>query len=124
MDTSSQQTPYLPQSTENKQWPHARAQRGHTYGCKDPIFFNEFGDMIVVMTNDTWLDYGTAFEAVRRQCAQLKEVADKLKVAYDTAVKQLAELNEKHQKLREATRRERLKKPTHGRAPKQRRKKS
>ncbi len=87
-----------------KHWPHARAERGQTYGTEDPILA---GDKLVIMTSDTWLDYGTAFEAIRRQNAQLQKAAVDLKVAYDTALKSLAELREKHENLRAAEKRRR-----------------
>ena|SRR5579872_3356890 len=97
-------TPSPPPSTQSKHWPHARAVRGQTYGTPDPIFA---GDMLVVMTNDTWLDYGTAFESLRRQNEQLMKAANELKVAYDTALKSLADLREKHENLRAAEKRRR-----------------
>jgi len=98
-------TPSLPPSTQSKQhWPHAPALRGQTYGTPDPIFA---GDQLVVMSNDTWLDYGTAFEALRRQNEQLMKAANELKVAYDIALKSLADLREKHENLRAAEKRRR-----------------
>lgn len=102
MDMLSVQTPSQP--TQGKHWPDARALRGQTYGVNDPIYT---GDRLVVMTNDTWLDYGTAFEQLRRQCGELKTAAEKLKVAYDIAIKELADLRERHENLRRAEKRRR-----------------
>lgn len=106
--------------TPSKDWPHAPAQRGKTYGTEDPVFA---GDKLVVMLNDTWLDYGTAFERMRRQCEELIKSANQLKVAYDAAIAALASLNEKHQNLRSAEKHRRMAMLTQGRAPKKRRKK-
>lgn len=97
-------TPSPQPQTQNKHWPDARAVRGQTYGVNDPI---HAGDKLIVMTNDTWLDYGTAFEQLRRQCAEIKGAAEKLKVAYDIAIKELADLRERHQNLRAAEKRRR-----------------
>lgn len=109
------------QPSNKKHWPDARAERGQTYGVPDPIFA---GDKLVVMTNDTWLDYGTAFERIRRQCDELSAAAQQLKVAYDAAIAALASMNEKHQNLRAAEKSRRMAGFTQGRAPKKRRKKS
>jgi hypothetical protein len=78
--------------------------RGQTYGVEDPI---HAGDKLVVMTNDTWLDYGTAFEQLRRQVGDIKAAADKLKVAYDIALRELASLREKHENLKAVEKRRR-----------------
>lgn len=104
---------------KDKYWPDAPAVRGMVYGVQDPI---HQGEKLVVMSNDTWLDYGTQAERMRRQLESAIEAGNKLKVAYDTAVKSLAELQEKHQNLRAAVKNQRLKLLTQGRPPKPRKK--
>lgn len=120
MDTLSPIPSQQPSTPSKLHWPHARAERGQTYGVEDPIFA---GDKLVVMANDTWLDYGTAFEHIRRQCEDLTDAAQKLKVAYDAAIAALASVNEKHQNLRAAEKSRRMAVFTQGRTPKKRRKK-
>lgn len=44
-------------------WPTTRAQRGKYYLLPDPI---HTGDQLVVMTVDTWTDFGTLLETTRR----------------------------------------------------------
>lgn len=97
--------PPRPQPTPSKQpWPHTRAQRGLTYGTPDPI---HQGDMLVVMLNDTWLDYGTMVEKMRRDLKAALEAGEKLKVSYDTAIKELADLRTRYENLRAAEKRRR-----------------
>lgn len=89
----------------SKDWPEAPAARGKTYGVMDPVFKTE---KLVVMSADTWVDYGTAFEKQRRELRDSLAAGQKLKVAYDTAVSELATLREKHQNLRAAEKRRRM----------------
>lgn len=93
-----------PQTTKSKHWPDAPAVRGQTYGVSDPI---HAGEKLVVMSNDTWLDYGTTFEQIRRQNAVILKASHKLKVAYDIAIKELADLRERHENLKRAEKRRR-----------------
>lgn len=95
-----------PQAQTNKldHWPHKPAVRGQTYGIEDPV---HTGQKLVVMSNDTWLDYGTAFEQLRRQVAEAFKASEKLKVSYDIALQELAALREKHENLRRAEKRRR-----------------
>lgn len=44
-------------------WPTTRAQRGKYYLLPDPI---HTGDQLVVMTVETWTDFGTQMETMRR----------------------------------------------------------
>lgn len=99
-------SPAPPKKFPSKQhWPQSRAERGQAYGTDDPI---HAGDKLVVMLNDTWLDYGTSFEKLRRENAQAIAAGHKLKVAYDIAIKELADLREKHNNLRAAEKRRRM----------------
>lgn len=93
-----------PPSKPSKSWPHAPAVRGEVYGVPDPVFQNT---NLVVMAHDTWLDYGTAVERMRRDAINAVEAGNKLKLAYDIAVRELAELREKHNNLRAAEKRRR-----------------
>lgn len=61
-------------------WPTTRAERGKYYLMPDPI---HTGDQLVVMSYDTWADFGTQLEVSRRAGVELDKrvkelVADKL----------------------------------------------
>lgn len=57
-----------------KPWPNSRAQRGKYYGTPDPVWE---GDQLVVMSNETWLDFGTMVENQRRVLREQNAVVDK-----------------------------------------------
>lgn len=97
-------TPSPQRQTQSKHWPDARAERGIVYGVPDPIYA---GDKLVVMLNDTWLDYGTQAQRMKRDLDAAIEAGKKLKVSYDIAIKELAELREKHENLKAAEKRRR-----------------
>lgn len=101
---SPQPTSSQPTQPKAKHWPDTRAERGMIYGVNDPI---HQGDRLVVMLNDTWLDYGTQGEAMRRQLEEAIQAGKRLKVAYDTAIAELASLREKHENLKRAEKRRR-----------------
>lgn len=90
-----------------KNWPSAPARRGESYSVNDPVFQTE---KLVVMSWDTWLDFGTKHEANRRKIEQQDKTLIQLKATNDVLVAQLAALQEKHTNLREATRQERTSK--------------
>lgn len=87
-----------------KSWPDAPAERGKTYGVNDPIFK---GQMLCVMSMETWLDFGTLHEAQRRKLEQQDQTLIQLKATNEVLVAQLADLQGKHHNLKEATRKER-----------------
>lgn len=87
-----------------KNWPEAPAVRGTTYSVNDPVFA---GERLVVMSWDTWVDFGTVHEALKRKTVQQDTTLIQLKATNDVLVAQLAALQEKHTNLREATRKER-----------------
>lgn len=108
MDMLSQPTPSQPQSkSEVQHWPNARAVRGNAYAVPDPVFGPQFGDMLAVMSYETWVDHGTAVERLRRDNeAAGKEIA-RLTVLNNTLTTELAQLREKHENLRAAEKRRR-----------------
>lgn len=104
MDMLSPTPSHQPIQSKRDHWPDQPAKRGLTYGVPDPI---HKGSMLVVMSNDTWLDYGTQTEKLRRDLATAHAAAQKLKVSYDIAVSELAKLREKHENLKASERRRR-----------------
>lgn len=106
MDMLSPNKASQPTLGEQKKWPDAPAVRGQIYGVNDPVFKK---DTLVVMTAETWVDHGTNYERLRRDLSASLDAAQKLKLAYDTAVRELANLQEKHQNLRAAEKSRRMK---------------
>lgn len=80
-----------------KPWPNSRAQRGKYYGTPDPVWK---GDQLIVMSNDTWLDFGTM---VAKQRQVLKEQDDAINKQAAVIAQLTAKLNEVQDRL-EATR--------------------
>ena len=78
-------------------WPISAAKHGAVYGFTCPTHCSA----MVAMTQSTFLELGTHTEALRRAAQDLDK---KLK----TLAAEHAELQIKHQNLREATRRDRL----------------
>lgn len=103
MDMLSPASP--PKSEPAKHWPNAPAVRGQIYGVPDPVFPK---DKLVVMTAETWVDYGTTHEKLRRDLNAAIDSGAKLKLAYDTAIRELANLQAKHQNLRAAEKSRRM----------------
>lgn len=91
-------------NTKPKKWPDAPAIVGETYGVNDPIYKDQ---QLCVMAMQTWLNFGTLYEAQRRKVAQQDQTLIQLKATNDVLVEQLARLQEKHSNLKEATRKER-----------------
>lgn len=97
--------PPPPKAPESQQpWPHTRAKRGVAYQTPDPV---HQGDLLVVMLNDTWLDHGTHLQKVIRERDKALKAGTELKVAYDTAIRELADLRTKHENLKAAEKRRR-----------------
>jgi hypothetical protein len=87
----------LSPSPQSSSWPNTPAERGKYYGCPDPVWK---GMNLVVMTDDTWLDFGTLFERTRRE----RDDALKTLVEQKAVIAQLtAKLNDVTDRL-EATR--------------------
>jgi hypothetical protein len=68
-------------------WPTTRAERGKYYLLPDPV---HSGDQLVVMSYDTWADFGTQLEIARRAGVEMntriKElVGDKLIITAQAA---------------------------------------
>lgn len=87
-----------------KTWPEVPAVRGQTYSVNDPIFPS---NQLVVMLFDTWVDFGTVHEQLRRKVAVQDTALIQLKTTNDVLTQQLADLQTKHHNLKEATRTER-----------------
>lgn len=87
-----------------KNWPSAPAKPGVAYSVPDPVFKQ---DKLAVMLLDTWVDFGTKYEEQRRMIEQQNKTLLQLKAMNDVLVAQMAALQEKHDNLREATRKER-----------------
>lgn len=90
-------------------WPEVPAERGRCYGVNDPIFKNQ---MLAVMTMETWTDFGTQFEQQKRLLKAQNEAIQHSAVTNDVLKQQLADLQTKHDNLRDAVRKERLAKVT------------
>lgn len=95
MDILSSSPPSKP--AEQKSWPNARAVRGVTYGVNDPVFQI---DRLVVMLWDTWVDFGTVHEALKRKVAQQDKTLVALNAAKDVLVAQLAQTQTRLDNLR------------------------
>lgn len=93
-----------PPSKAEKSWPEARARRGETYGVPDPIYET---DKLVVMTMETWVDFGTLHEALRRKVAQQDITLVQLHAVNAVLTKELADLKLKHDNLRAVVKRQR-----------------
>ena len=78
-------------------WPHNPPTHGVVYNFTCP----STGADMVAMTKATFLELGTHTEGLRRSAQQLDDRVKELSAQY-------AELQTKHQNLREATRRARL----------------
>lgn len=104
-------SPLAPPS-RTQEWPTARAARGKYYGITDPNPLHH-GDKLVVMTYDTFVDFGTIYEKTKEVARnqdktiteQKKTIAD-LKTANSTLAAQCDNLNERLSGLREIRRAE------------------
>lgn len=85
-------------------WPDQPAVRGQTYGVNDPI---HAGHQLVVMSHDTWVDFGTVHEAMRRKVEQQDKTLVALQVAKEALVAQLAQTQDRLDALRQAEKRRR-----------------
>lgn len=96
-------TNLLPSKAE-KSWPATRAARGAAYGVQDP---EHPEDKLAVMLMETWVDFGTVHEALRRKTAQQDATLAQLHTTNAVLTKELAELKLKHENLRAAVKRQR-----------------
>src|SRR6266705_917342 len=96
----------LPSQSPQKHWPEVPAERGQHYGVADPA---HKGYQLVVMLNDTWIDFGTLVEAQRRKIEQQDKTLLQLKATNDVLTAELAKLREKHTNLKESERARRTK---------------
>lgn len=103
-------TPSPPISPLGKPWPEGPAQRGKYYGVNDPIYQ---GTMLCVMTMETWTDFGTLVQKLKKALVDAEAAAK----AQNTAIQELKAANialaaqhgdamERLQNLREQRRKE------------------
>lgn len=90
---------------KQKTWPNAPAKRGEFYGLTDPVRGDQ---MLVVMSNDTWLDVGTELEKAKRVAKERGDKIVELNATNAVLVAQLAALQDKHAALREQLKKHRL----------------
>lgn len=83
-------------------WPANPALNGNVYQFKDG-----HGDDMVAMLQDTFLNFGTDMERMRRANADLDKKARDLAAQLNALASTYNDLAEKHRNLREATRNER-----------------
>lgn len=103
MDILSSSPPSKPAEVK-KHWPNARAIRGETYSVNDPVFNM---DKLVVMHWDTWVDFGTVHEALKRKTAQQDKTLVSLQTANASLVAQLAQTQDRLEALRESEKKRR-----------------
>lgn len=96
MDILSISPPSKPVEVK-KHWPNARVVRGETYSVNDPVFQM---DQLVVMSMDTWLDFGTLHEILKRKVAQQDKTLVVLQTAKEALVAQLAQTQDRLDALR------------------------
>lgn len=88
----------------SKHWPDAPAARGATYGINDPIHTS---DRLVVMSWETWVDFGTVHEALKRKVEQQDKTLVALQTAKEALLMQLAQTQDRLDALRQAEKRRR-----------------
>lgn len=108
-------TPPAADNPKDKIWPDVPAQLGVVYKCQDPM---HKGVTLAIQTIESWLNWGTMYEAQRRKIEQQDKTVLQLRATNDVLVAQLAALQEKHHNLREATRKERTDRHTKTTPPK------
>jgi hypothetical protein len=95
-----------PVPSQPKHWPNLPAQRGVVYQTKDPV---HQGEVLAVMSLQTWLDFGTEMEALKRKAAAAEKAAVQLKMNNDVLVESHAKMHEKYTNLKESERARRTK---------------
>jgi hypothetical protein len=92
-------TPLKPVPSKPREWPNVPAERGKFYALPDPI---HIGTKLVVMSEDTWVDFGTVLEKQRRMMAQQDAEIRKLQGASGALASQLNDLQGRHSNLMDA----------------------
>lgn len=87
------------------EWPQAPAQRGKYYGVPDPV---HAGHQLVVMLSDTWLDFGTMFESVRRGVKARDEEITELNAVIAQLSAKVNDLEDRLVATRDARKKEKL----------------
>ena len=84
-------------------WPTTRAERGKFYSLPDPI---HAGDKLVVMSFDTWADFGTQLEQARRAVHNLDKQVRELIGEKSILTMQAADFKSRLEAVQEARRKE------------------
>lgn len=87
-------------------WPTTRAERGKYYGLPDPV---HAGDKLVVMSYDTWADFGTQLETLRRAGVALDKQVKELVGEKAVLTMQAADFKSRLEAVQEARRKEKRK---------------
>lgn len=102
----------LPPPNRTQEWPTARAARGKFYGITDPNPLH-YGDKLIVMSYDTWVDFGTLYEKTKeigraqdKSITELKATIAGLQTANSTLAAHNRDLGERLENLREVRRAE------------------
>jgi len=87
-------------------WPTTRAERGKYYSLPDPI---HAGDRLVVMSYDTWADFGTQMETLRRAGVNLSKQVQELVGEKQILAMQAADFKSRLEAVQDARRKEKRK---------------
>lgn len=85
-----------------KHWPDVKSERGIVYGLTDP-----HGDKMVVMSLESWTDFGTLLEISRKNGREVAAAAQKMKDTIEGLQEELRVLADKHLALRDQLRKSR-----------------
>ena len=86
-------------------WPTTRAERGKVYQLPDPVPGHD-GDVLVVMSFDTWADFGTMLETSRRAGIALDKQVKELVGEKQILTMQAADFKSRLEAVQEARRKE------------------
>lgn len=84
-------------------WPTTRAERGKYYLLPDPV---HAGDKLVVMSYDTWADFGTQLEIARRAGVNLDKQVKELVGEKHILAMQASDFKSRLEAIREVRRKE------------------
>lgn len=84
-------------------WPTTRAERGKYYYLPDPV---HAGDNLVVMSYDTWADFGTRLEILRRGGVEADKKVQELVGENKILATQAAGFKDKLEAVQDARRKE------------------
>ena len=87
-------------------WPTTRAERGKFYRLPDPI---HAGDELVVTSYDTWCDFGTQMETLRRGGMAASKQVQELIGEKQILAMQAADFKSRLEAVQEARRKEKRK---------------